>query len=217
MPKIHYEYFACPNETCSMREGESSYIVQIAELEKRRCPCGQKLTEENRVAAPVKVTGGMGPIKLKPALVIWSGVAIALVLLLTLLLSPKPPSIELVETGLNFEPTLAGAERRSRITVRNIGKGRLEIRAETSGSKAFDVEVEKDPITIPRGSSTDLTVVFRPLEGEPMSGKLTVSSNDSKAGPQEVALSGSFAVPLGEALGLFKELDQSSTVLRSTP
>lgn len=213
MPKIQYDYFACPNESCSAREGDVPYVVQIAEGERRRCSCGQKLTEENRVPPPTKARSKF-KLKAKPFLL--AGVGLVALALLILLFLPKPPVIELVESELHFEPTRPGAERRSIVTVRNVGKGLLEIHPETKGTAAFALETEDDPIFVSGGDSAEITVVFRPTNNESTEGKLLLSSNDRKAGQQEIALTGSFAVSLEEALGMFDDLDRNSKVLQKT-
>ena len=100
MPKIHYDYFECPQADCpnkDPREGVAC-VIQIAEGERRRCPCERKikLGEENRVAPPVK-EGGIGRKSL-----IWAGGALILALLLILIFIPKSAVIEIADGTVRF-------------------------------------------------------------------------------------------------------------------
>jgi len=219
MPKIHYDYFACPNEDCSARDGENPHVVQVAEGERKRCPCGQKLTDEHRVVPPAPKQW----ISRKVLLWIGAGAGAAMVLILVLSLIPRPPAIEIDESALAFDTTVLGTEQKSQITVRNVGKGKLTIHSVTAAPPVFSIEGKGLPVTIKRGGSAEIAVLFQPVEGEAakgetVEGKLVVSSNDAKAGPQEVSLSGRVAMDGDEAFTtVFGDLDGSSKVLAPNP
>jgi hypothetical protein len=212
MPKIHYDYFECPEADCPNMDPQGGVpcVIQIAEGERRRCPCERKikLGEENRVAPPVKE----GVIAKKS--LIWGGGALILALLLILIFIPKSPVIEIEDGPLRFDPTQIGADHRSRVTVRNVGKGDLNIHSATAEPSIFTVEKGDAPIIVERGETAEITVVFRPVEGAPTEGKLVIASNDRKAGAQEIELIGSVAISPEDALKIFDGLDSTSTVLR---
>lgn len=212
MPKIHYDYFECPQADCpnkDAREGVAC-VIQIAEGERRRCPCERKikLEEVNRVTPPVK-EGGIGRKSL-----IWIGGSLVLALLLILIFIPKSPLIEIENVTLRYPPTRIGATNHSRVTVRNAGKGKLVIHSVTAEPSVFTAEMGDAPIIVEREETAEITVVFRPVEGAPTKGKLVIASNDQKAGDQELELIGSLAISTEDAIKVFDGLDSSSTVLK---
>lgn len=134
-------------------------------------------------------------------------------LILIIFLIPSSPMIEIEDDTLRFDPTPVGGERRGRVTVNNIGKGPLKIHSATATPSVFGIDEGEEPILVKRGESAEITVVFRPAEGEPTEGRLVVASNDRKAATQDVKLVGSVAISLDEAFKVFEDLDSGSTVL----
>jgi hypothetical protein len=208
MPKIHYDYFECPETDCPNRDPEAGLpcVIQIAEGERRRCPCERKikLSEGNRVAPPEKsVLVGRKSLML-------GGGGLILVLLLILVLIPGSPAIEIEDSMLRFEPTREGGESRRLLSVSNVGKGTLTIHSASASPSVFAVVEGDQAITVKKGETVEIAVLFKPAQGAPTEGTLVVASNDSKAGPQEVELVGSVAIGLDDALRVFDELDSTA-------
>jgi len=188
-------------------------VIEIAEGERRRCPCERKikLLPENQIAPPTKER------VISKKLLVRGGAVLVTVLLLILIFIPKLPGIEIEDVGLQFDATRIGEERPSRLTVRNVGKGDLIIHSASAIPSVFAVAKGDEAITVGPGESAEITVLFRPVEGTPPQGTLTIASNDPKSSSREIELVGRIAVSLEEAFEVFNDLDSESPVFNQLP
>ncbi|MCB1087569.1 MAG: hypothetical protein KDM63_11025 [Verrucomicrobiae bacterium] len=215
MAKIEYTFFKCPEADCPMMGTDGlPCVIQIAEGERRRCPCERKikLTDGHKVPPP----NGGGVKSRRTLVIVGCGGLVLLLLAMWLFIPGPPPRIEIEGGTLDFGAAPAGAQRVLPLTIRNAGKGELSIISAQIVGDGFQLnDSVKFPFNIGGGKSGQIEVVFRPVEVSVAEGKLMLRSNDPDRAIAEVALSGALAISLDEAIQkAFKPLDDTSAILK---
>jgi len=213
MAKINYSYFECHEEDCPMiGEDGLPCVIQIAEGERRRCPCERKIKlKDERIVPPPRPTGGLN---LK-ALMIAGGLLI--VVLFIVWINIRPPKIDIAPTQIAFGPSPIDSSRTKSVMVKNTGHGKLRLISasfDSDGASVFQVTDEEAKV-LKAGDSKKIEITFKPADGGPFEETLTIRSNDKKSGDQTITVTGSVAVELEEALEkAFSPLDATSTILK---
>ncbi len=102
-------------------------------------------------------------------------------------------AIQVNPTVLNFGTVFVGQSQNLPLTVNNAGTGTLTVSSLTL-SAGFAVTSPSAPFTIPGGGSTTVTVSFTPTAPLPVTGSLTISSNDPVNPTVTVSLNGNGAL-----------------------
>ena len=106
---------------------------------------------------------------------------------------PGEPNISISDTLLAFGETFVGYSRQDTVSVINNGCEVLDVTAVTIAPGAFAVDTA--PFTLAVGGTHDLVVAFAPAAQGPVSGSLTLASNDGDSPTVTVALSGTGTLP----------------------